>query len=63
MLLGIQALVDEIMRQPGESTYNLKGFTFMDADAVSLTSLIASSSFVADSALALLPEDDRVPKI
>ena len=63
MLLGIQALVDEMMRRPGASTYYCNGFTFIDAYAFALTSLIASSSFVADSVLALLLEDDRVPKI
>ena len=58
---GLQDFVNEILRQPGAHTYYLKGFHFLDREALALTALIACSSFVADAVLSALLVDDRVP--
>lgn len=63
LLVGLKPFVDELLKQPGVSTYYMKGFAHLDADASALCALMATSSFVADSALATLLEDDRVPRV
>lgn len=63
LLLGLQDLVGEVLLQPGVCTYYLKGFSFLSSDALGLCALASISSFLADTILAKLLEDARVPMI
>lgn len=61
-LCGLPDFVGEVLNDPNAHTYYLKGFLYLTDEVKALVGLIAASSFVADSLLAELMEDDRVPK-
>ena len=63
LLLGLQDYVEEVLATPGTSTYHLRGFGFLDAEALRMTAVFAISSAVSDSALSMLLADDRLPLI
>lgn len=60
-LLGLPDYVSDVLSTQGTTTYYLKGFQYMTAEVRALMGLIASSSFVTDSLLVELMEDDRLP--
>ena len=62
LLLGLEGLVEWVLKQPGVSSYRLGGFGSMDAAARDAFCLIAGTAFVSDAALALFMDDDRVPR-
>jgi hypothetical protein len=60
-ITGLDALVKYICSQPKTSLYYLGNYK-SDPDINSFIARVAISSFVSDAALALLLEDDRVPR-
>ena len=62
-LLGLDSLACEIIATPGAHTYYLKGWKFKTPEVLHFIVVCAVSSFVSDSALALLMEDDRLPVV
>ena len=61
-LCGLTALVQAILADSSYSSYYLSGFLHMDAQVKLMIGIVATSSCVSDSVLALLLEDDRVPR-
>jgi hypothetical protein len=61
-LVGLHSLVQHIMSNPASSSYYIRGFGHFDQKVHELVGIVSTSSFVADSVLQLLLEDDRVPR-
>lgn len=60
-LSGLPDFVGEVLANPSAHTFYLKGFLYMTGEVKALVALIACSSFIADTLLAELMEDDRLP--
>lgn len=59
LLLGLPSLVGDIMAS-SSSRYYISGFQHLDASVKEVASIIATSSFISDSVMAQLLDDDRV---
>ena len=51
----------EVLATPGASTYHLRGFCYVDAEALRVIVAVACSSQASDAALSMLLADDRLP--
>ena len=60
MVMGICSIADHIRAKPGESQYWKKGFRDLSDDIHQLFVVGAMSSFVCDTCLATVLEDDRI---
>jgi len=63
VVLGLPDLVDEILANPRASSYFLSGFKHFSDRVARMTATVATCSFVSDSVLAALLDDDRVPNM
>ena len=63
VVLGLPDLVDEILANPRASSYFLSGFKHFSDRVARMTATVATCSFVSDSVLAALLDDDRVPSM
>lgn len=59
-LYGLEDLVSFVLKVPGESKYYIQGFSQYDSQVKRCMSVIGMSSYLADSVLAILLEDDRL---
>ena len=60
MMTGLEDYHTWLMLKDGSRKYHLRGFKYMTADVKRLIGIVALSSYVADSQLALLLEDNRL---
>ena len=63
LIVGLRALVDKCIKDPRTSSYYISGFKRLGPDVARLYATVAMSSFVADSALHLIFDDGRLPRI
>ncbi|CAE8616190.1 unnamed protein product, partial [Polarella glacialis] len=61
MVLGLEALVADILASPGQSNYYMSGFQRLRGKTKQMVAIAGTSSFVSDTVLASLLEDDRLP--
>ena len=61
--IGLSSLVDFVLRSPSESRYFLSGFLRMDTKVKKMVSIASICSYLPDTILGSLLEDDRVPRM
>lgn len=63
MIVGVSSLVDYCVADSKSSSYYVQGWQRVGEDCKALFGAVAMSSFVADSALQLILDDGRLPRI